>query len=186
MRGLANHNTLLPCTLVTDPQPVEAPVSVAPKPRSGWLMVTVVAVLALLVGATATAGVLLVTGLPGQPAVHHYKVTVFLEPKVTAEQKAAIAAVLPAFNPTGDITFESHDEAWRKFQDSFKDAPDLLNSTKAEDLPESYTLDTEGRLFDCTGYAKVRHLPGVDEVHVSERYSNYIATITCDAEYAKP
>jgi hypothetical protein len=68
-----------------------------------------------------------------------------------------------------------------------KDFPEVLQGTDAEDLPESYTFETEGRLFDCTGYAEVRPLPGVEEVQVLQhRVNGYGATIICDAEYATP
>jgi cell division transport system permease protein len=149
-------------------------------------MLAVVAVVAMLVGAAAATGVLLVTGLPGQP-VHRFAVSVYLDHDVTAEQKAAIEAALPAFKPSGDIKFVSRDEAWRTFQERAKDFPELLQGANAESMPESYTFETEGRLFDCTGYAKVRHLPGVDKVQVLQhRVNGYGATIICDAEYAKP
>ncbi|GIH02631.1 hypothetical protein Rhe02_06980 [Rhizocola hellebori] len=140
----------------------------------------------MLIGAAGATAVLLVTGLPGQP-VHHYTVSIYLEHDVTPDQKAAIEAALPAFKPTNAIRFETREEAFRHFQEMTKDYPDLRQSTKAEDMPESFTLETKGRLFDCTGYAKVRHMPGVDQIQVvQQRVTDYGAKIICDAEYAKP
>jgi cell division transport system permease protein len=68
-----------------------------------------------------------------------------------------------------------------------KDRPDVLRVAKKEYVPEFFGLETEGRLFDCTGYTKVRHMPGVNKVQVLQhRVNGYVATITCEAEFAKP
>ena len=142
--------------------------------------------LALLVGAGAATGVLLITGLPRQP-MHKFTVNVFLETDATAEQKAAAEAALPAFEPDGDVQFTTRDEAWRQFQEVAKDRPDILENARKEAMPEHFGLETEGRLFDCTGYAKARHMPAVDEVQVLQhRVNGYVAKITCEAEYARP
>lgn len=177
------------------PEPAEVAVPEKPaelelleKPRRGWLKLVVVAVVAMLVGAGVVTGGLLVTGRWETVPVHRFRVTVFLHGDVTAEQKAAIEAALPAFKPSGDITFENRYEAWRRFQEIFKDSPNILRGAKAGSMPESYTLETTGRLFDCTGYRKVRHLPGVDEVlivqQVVDNYkqhpeNGYSAQIAC-------
>jgi cell division transport system permease protein len=149
-------------------------------------LMAAVAVLAMLIGAGAATSVLLVTGLPGQPTLH-FSVIVYLAKDVTAAQKATIEAALPSFEPTGAVKFTSRAQAWRQLQTMMKDRPDLLRDMTEEDAPESYSLDTKGRLFDCTGYARVRHLPGVDKLQVIQhRVNTYVATITCEAEYAKP
>jgi cell division transport system permease protein len=169
---------------------VAAPEKAATSPsKSAWrsrFPLLAVAVFSTLLGAAAATGVFLVAGLPGQPT-HRYTVNIFLESEVTPPQKAAIEAAIPAFEPSGQVRFETREEAWRNFQDMAKDRPDVLRETKMEYMPESFNLETEGRLFDCTGYAKVRHMPGVDRLQVVQHLTNdYVATITCDAEYAKP
>lgn len=172
-------------------EPAEsAPETAVPAPQqSPWRrrsLFAAVVVVSMLLGAAAATGVLLVTGLPTQP-VHRYVVNIYLEAETTADQKAAIEAALPAFNPSGDVHFEDQAEAWRKFQVALKSRPDLLRSSTKEDMPESFRLETKGRVFDCAGYTKVRHMPGVDKIQVLQRRMHgYIATITCDAEYAKP
>jgi cell division protein FtsX len=177
------------------PQPAEVavpekPAEVEPleKPRHGWLTLVVVAVVAMLVGAGVATGGLLVTGRWERVPVHRFGITIFLRSNVTAEQKAAIETALPAFKPSGDITFENRDEAWRRLQEIFKDSPDILRGVKPGSMPESYNLETTGHLFDCTGYRKVIHLPGVDEVVVFQRVvdsykehpeNGYTARIVC-------
>jgi cell division transport system permease protein len=149
-------------------------------------VVVLVAVVALLVGAGAATGVWFVTRPPDVP-VHQFTVTILLENDATPEQKAAIEAALPAFKAKGAITFTNRDEAWREMQEMMKDRPDFLESTGKDAMPESFNLETEGRLFDCTGYTTVRHMAGVDEIQVVQHLVNdYAAKITCAAEYARP
>ncbi|AEV86077.1 hypothetical protein ACWT_5060 [Actinoplanes sp. SE50] len=155
-------------------------------PDRTWIRQSLVAgaiVVSILLGAAVATGVWLVRGLPGQP-VQHFSVSVYLKDDVTAEQKAAIEAALPAFQPVGPITFIDRDKAWRHAKELFKDDPDFLDSVNPDVMPQSFSLETKGRLFDCTGYATVRHLPGVQKVQVVQAPVNhYIASITCDAEY---
>jgi cell division protein FtsX len=168
---------------------VAAPEGAVTRPASAtwrkWSLLAVVVAFSMLVGAGAATGMFVVTGLLG-PA-HRFAVNLYLKRDATADQKAAIEAALPAFKPVGEVKFENREEAWRKFQDMAKDRPDVLRVAKKEDMPESFRFETKGRLFDCTGYAKVRHMPGVDNVQViQQRMNNYAATITCDAEYETP
>lgn len=189
---------LLAFLAVTTPERIDAPeenavaapeTAAASPEKSAWrsrFLLAAVAVFAALVGAAAATGVFLATGLPGRPA-HRYAVNIFLEGDVTAAQRAAIEAALPAFQPNGKVRFETREEAWKRFQEMMKDRPDVLEDARMESMPESFKLETEGPRFDCTGYAKVRHLPGVDQLQViQQRANDYVATITCDAEYARP
>jgi cell division protein FtsX len=125
----------------------------------------VVAAIALLVGAGATAAVFLVSDRFDQPR-HEYRVTVFLAHDITAEHKAAVRSALAGLHPVDGIAFESREQAWAKFREMFKDRPDLVNSTKLEYLPESFHLTTTGAEFDCAALAPVRALPGVEDVTV--------------------
>ncbi|WP_436533936.1 permease-like cell division protein FtsX [Actinoplanes sp. HUAS TT8] len=167
--------------------PAENVETVPVVPKSSWqkpFLFVVIFAFSMLLGAGAATGVFLVTGLPGQP-VHTFAVYVYLETDATAEQKAAVQAALPAFDPTGEVKFTSREEAWKHFQELGKSNPEILQGAKMEYLPESFGLETKGRLFDCAGYTKVRHMPGVNKVQViQDRVNGYVATITCDAEYA--
>ncbi|GAA2881623.1 hypothetical protein Acy02nite_16450 [Actinoplanes cyaneus] len=172
---------------VTSP---DVPEATAPGPanrtRRPWFLLTIIVVASMLIGAGAATGAFLFAGLPGQP-VHHYSVNIYLKSDATADQKAAVEAALPAFEPVGEVQFENRDQAWARFQELFKDRPEYLEGARKESLPESFKLETKGRLFDCAGYTKVRHLPGVDKIQVIQnRVNDYVAAITCDAEYANP
>lgn len=171
---------------VWDSEDAPAAVTAEKTARTGRLPLVAVGVISMLAGAAAATGVLLVTGLPGQP-VHSFSVNVYLDNEVTADQRAAIEAALPAFDPVGEVKFETREQAWENFQRMTKDYPEVLRDSKMEYMPESFRFETRGRLFDCTGFTKVRHMPGVEKIQVIQhRVSGYGATITCDAEYAKP
>jgi cell division protein FtsX len=123
----------------------------------------VIAVLGMLVGAAATTGVFLVVN---RPRAHRYDVTVFLKRDATAEQKTAIESALHTLHPDGAIDLETRDEAYARFKEIFKDAPDLVQSTKAESLPESYRLVVRANAFPCPPVQTIDKLPGVDDIQI--------------------
>lgn len=121
----------------------------------------------MLVGAIAATTVIAIAGRNGQPE-HRFNVTVFLGKDVTIQQKADVESALSALHPVDGVQFEDREEAWRKFQETFKDRPDLIASSKAEYLPESFRLVATGEVFDCAALASVARLPGVDETVVAQ------------------
>lgn len=160
-------------------EPETTVIESAGKPRRPWFLLALVVVASILVGAGAATGVLLLTG----QNANRYTVNVWLNSDATAEQKAAIQAALPAFDPIGEVKFEDHEAAFKRFQELYKDSPEFADVSK-DAVPESFQLETKGRRFDCTGYDKVRHMPGVSKVQViQDRVNHYVAVITCDSEY---
>jgi cell division transport system permease protein len=69
------------------------------------------------------------------------EVSMFLKTEgVTDEQKSTIQSALDTDNLVQSWSFESKDEAYEKFKVLFASAPDLVNLTKTESLPESYRV----------------------------------------------
>jgi cell division transport system permease protein len=69
------------------------------------------------------------------------EVSMFLKAEgVTDEQKAAIRGELDVDPLVAEVNFETKDEAYEKFKVLFASAPDLVNLTKTESLPESYRV----------------------------------------------
>ena len=69
------------------------------------------------------------------------EVSMFLKAEgTTAEQKAAIEADLHSDPLVANVDFETKDQAYEKFKLLFASAPDLVNLTKTESLPESYRI----------------------------------------------
>jgi cell division transport system permease protein len=69
------------------------------------------------------------------------EVSMFLKAEgVTDEQKSTIRRELDADPLVAAVNFETKDQAYEKFKVLFASAPDLVNLTKLESLPESYRV----------------------------------------------
>ena len=68
------------------------------------------------------------------------KVSIFLKPDVTADQRSSLQNDLKADPLVKEVTYESRDDAYKRFKEQFKDAPDLVNATKPDSLPESFRV----------------------------------------------
>ncbi|MER5457994.1 permease-like cell division protein FtsX [Micromonospora sp. NPDC002389] len=92
------------------------------------------------------------------------EVSIFLEADVTDEQRTAIAGQLEGDPLISQVTYVNKDEAFQRFQEMFRDSPDLLSAVKADQLPESYRL----RLVDPEQYRTIADqytgTAGVDQV----------------------
>ncbi|SCL28332.1 cell division transport system permease protein [Micromonospora nigra] len=92
------------------------------------------------------------------------EVSVFLKSDVTPEQSEAIRARLDADPLVEEVTFVNKEEAFKRFQEMFRDSPDLLSAVKADVLPESYRL----KLVDPQQYKTISEqygaVEGVDQV----------------------
>jgi len=93
------------------------------------------------------------------------EVSIFLRNDVTDAQRSALAAALD-----GDktlvlkVTYESKQDAWARFKVQFKDAPDLVNATKAEQLPESFRVKLIDPKQSAVVHDKYKTFAGVDDV----------------------
>jgi cell division transport system permease protein len=69
------------------------------------------------------------------------QVSIFLKDDITNDQRNALGAQLAA-DPLvkQPVIHETKDQAYKKFQQMFKDAPDLVAATKPDALPESYRV----------------------------------------------
>ncbi|MEW2381516.1 permease-like cell division protein FtsX [Micromonospora sp. NPDC047707] len=92
------------------------------------------------------------------------EVSIFLDNEVTDQQKADIQAKLDADPLVQEVTLVTKDEAYKRFQEMFRDSPDLLSAVKPDVLPESYRL----KLVDPQQYTAVSdqytNVEGVDQV----------------------
>ncbi|QOC93533.1 permease-like cell division protein FtsX [Micromonospora craniellae] len=92
------------------------------------------------------------------------EVSIFLEADVTDEQRTALAGQLEADPLISQVTYVNKDEAFQRFQEMFRDSPDLLSAVQADQLPESYRL----RLVDPEQYRTIADqytgAEGVDQV----------------------
>lgn len=68
------------------------------------------------------------------------EVAVFLHTDVTAAQRTAISNDLTAMPEVSSVTYESKDEAFRRFKEIFRDNPEIVENTSPDVLPESYRV----------------------------------------------
>ncbi len=93
------------------------------------------------------------------------EVSIFLRNDITQDQQQALADELKA-DPLvkQPVTFETKDQAYKKFQQQFKDAPDLIKATKPDSLPASFRV----QLNDPNQYQKIydsyNGKEGIDEI----------------------
>ena len=68
------------------------------------------------------------------------EVSIFLKPDVTPEQRSALQSDLESDTLVARSIYESKEVAWTRFKTEFRDAPDLVNATKPDSLPESFRV----------------------------------------------
>ena len=97
------------------------------------------------------------------------EVSIFLKNDYTDQQQQTLAAQLRTDPLVKDMTFETKDEAYKKFQVQFKDAPDLVKATKPDSLPASFRVKLKDpKQFDQIA-ATYRGKDGVDDVLDQQR-----------------
>ncbi|XVV11125.1 permease-like cell division protein FtsX [Actinoplanes sp. CA-131856] len=129
-----------------------------------------IALLGILAGAAGGVGYLLYEGFE-KPDVKAYKVTVWMKPEATEEQKAAIRAQLEQLpNQTG-IEFTSSADSFADAKELYKDRPDLLQALTPEKMPQSFRLTAESATFDCGSLPAIRKMPGYSDLQVGRMAS---------------
>jgi hypothetical protein len=90
--------------------------------------------------------------------------SVYLRPKATDAQKAAIRSSLDGDQEVRSVVFVDRSQAFVQFKMLWKDDPDFIKSVGVDQLPESFVV----RLADPAGYpefaAQARTMPGVQDV----------------------
>src|SRR4051812_32846978 len=70
----------------------------------------------------------------------HIEVSIFLKTDVSKPQVDALDAKLNSDPLVKDSTYVNKEEAYKRFQQMYADAPDLVNAVKPDQLPESFRL----------------------------------------------
>jgi cell division transport system permease protein len=111
-----------------------------------WRNVTMTVAMIITMGVSLTllgASLLLYKQVDTMRQVYNEEVEVsmFLKTEgVTDDQKATIESSLNSDDLVQSWSFENRDQAMEKFKVLFASAPDLVNLTKTESLPESYRV----------------------------------------------
>jgi cell division protein FtsX len=141
------------------------------RPRRQLWWTLAVAVILVATGGLATFVVLRMD--PPADTARNVAIVVYLSTDVTTGQKDAIGAYLRGLNLVGEIRYESHEDAYRRFVEASRDRPDIIAKVSPETLPESFWLTLADRADLLAVESHLAAQPGVDDVHVpSDRQSS--------------
>ncbi|GIH12792.1 permease-like cell division protein FtsX [Rugosimonospora africana] len=93
------------------------------------------------------------------------QVSIFLRDDISTQQRDDLAGQLQA-DPLikQPVIHETKEQAWNKFQQQFKDAPDLIAATKKDALPESYRIQLKNPKQYNQVAAEYKGKAGIDEI----------------------
>lgn len=93
------------------------------------------------------------------------QVSIFLRDDISQQQRDALASQLQA-DPLikQPVIHETKEQAWNKFKQQFKDAPDLIAATKQDALPESYRIQLKNPKQYSQVAAEYTGKAGIDEI----------------------
>ncbi|MEU5907705.1 permease-like cell division protein FtsX [Micromonospora sp. NPDC047527] len=92
------------------------------------------------------------------------EVSIFLNQEVSEQQRTDLNAQLDGDPLVKAVTYVNKDEAYKKFQEMYQDAPDLVNAVKPDQLPESFRLKLVNPEQYKDIYDKYKDTEGVDEI----------------------
>ncbi|RGC69706.1 Cell division protein FtsX [Micromonospora sp. MW-13] len=92
------------------------------------------------------------------------EVSIFLSKEANEQQRADLHAKLKSDPLVKEVVFVNKDEAYKRFQEMFQDAPDLLSAVKADSLPESFRLKLVNPEQYREIYNQYKDTEGVDEI----------------------
>ncbi|PZF88229.1 permease-like cell division protein FtsX [Micromonospora deserti] len=92
------------------------------------------------------------------------EVSIFLDAEVTPEQRDGLDAKLKSDPLVKEVFYVNKEEAYKRFQEMYQDAPDLVNAVKADQLPESFRLKLVNPEQYKNIYDQYRDTEGVDEI----------------------
>ncbi|MEV0157029.1 permease-like cell division protein FtsX [Micromonospora sp. NPDC050686] len=92
------------------------------------------------------------------------EVSIFLDTEVSAEERTELEAKLKNDPLVKESTYVDKKEAYERFQEMYKDAPDLVNAVKADQLPESFRLKLVNPEQYKNIYDQYKDTGGVEEI----------------------
>ncbi|MFY1636144.1 permease-like cell division protein FtsX [Solwaraspora sp. WMMB335] len=105
------------------------------------------------------------------------EVSIFLVSDVSEEQRTSLQSSLDADPLIATVTYESKEEAYSRFRTLYEDAPDLVNSVKPEQLPESFRIKLVNPEEYQAIFDKYNGTEGIDEIVDQRRLLDKIFNI---------
>ncbi|SCL19891.1 cell division protein FtsX [Micromonospora rhizosphaerae] len=92
------------------------------------------------------------------------EVSIFLKTDVAEPERQALQAKLESDPLVAKVVYVDKQEAYKRFQEMFQDAPDLISAVKPDSLPPSYRLKLVNPEQYKTIYNQYKDTAGVDEI----------------------
>lgn len=92
------------------------------------------------------------------------EVGVFLTPDITDRQRTDLYRVLRSHSLVRTVGFESREEAYSRFKETWRDNPDLVGAVSAAQLPESFRVELMAPSQFPDFAAEIRGIAGVQQV----------------------
>lgn len=92
------------------------------------------------------------------------EVSIFLRNDVTAEQRDSLRGQLEDDALVKSVIFETKEEAYSRFRQQFRDAPELVNATNPNSLPESFRVKLEDPTKFRAVKDKYNEAPGISDI----------------------
>jgi cell division transport system permease protein len=97
------------------------------------------------------------------------EVSIFLKPDVTDDQRTSLKSDLNGDPLVQNVIYVSKDQAYKDFKKQFADAPDLVNATKPDSLPESFRVKLKNAKQFSQINDRYKDRDGVSEVVDQQR-----------------
>ncbi|SCG49610.1 permease-like cell division protein FtsX [Micromonospora humi] len=92
------------------------------------------------------------------------QVSIFLKTDAPEDQRTALQAKLDADPLVKDVEFVDKDQAYKRFQQMYADAPDLVNAVKPDQLPESFRITLNDPQQYKQIYDQYKTAEGIDTI----------------------
>jgi cell division transport system permease protein len=92
------------------------------------------------------------------------EVSIFLKGEVTEQERTELEAKLKGDPLVKETFYVDKDEAYKRFQEMYQDAPDLVSAVKPDQLPESFRLKLVNPEEYKSIYDQYKGEAGVDEI----------------------
>jgi cell division transport system permease protein len=97
-------------------------------------------------------------------STQNVEVSVFLQKGISADQQAHISDLLNQMPEVENVTFESQEEAYTRFQELFKNQPALVENVGPDALPASFRVKLKDPSQFEVVSARLKGQPGIDVI----------------------
>ena len=106
------------------------------------------------------------------------EVTVFLSDNISPAQQQQLSTLISSIPEVKTVEYESNQDAYRHFQDIFKDQPDLVQNVTPEALPASFRVTLKDPEQFRVVAAQLADQPGIDTIRDNRQFYSRLFEVT--------